>query len=400
MGVVVCNFVATGTVRNSLIATTRPVSRRWKKLVTKIKALRKRDNHCYYDDNDEDDEDMPDDDRVAVAIEAAKKMPALSTTTSATAAATTVIERRHSSDELKRKAGFPYYTEEPADDERRVLDRPQKRKDSASLSAMHHISMPAGPVCSSALSPPPRHTMNRRKLVEPSPAARPPVIVRLSIDLHEQDVEESEHLDEMHPFRSGTLGNTNDGGGFTIPAPVPDIPLKERRKRRSPLSIPDDLTLSLKKKPSLHHQKSNTSIISSTASSVTSTSSSAISVERSKAMNALEGLDRDKAQYDAVVGRRRATANTPTTATSGTVPMVMNNSSHHHLHYNEPTPSLTPSSRPIYYPSSPSSVGTVVEETVKFSIATTTASQSPSPSQASPLPSTRIPESLRHYRDL
>ncbi|KAI8141135.1 hypothetical protein BJV82DRAFT_189567 [Fennellomyces sp. T-0311] len=247
------------SVRHSLIATARPVSRRWKKLVTKIKGFSRKQARP----------DPP-------------------------------VERRHSSDELARKAEFPYYIE--------TEDR--KKKETASL---HHISMPAGPVVS-ALSPPPRHTMQRRKLE--------PVVVRLSIDSDDRPAT---------PFRSGTLGNHNSDG-FTIPTePVP--PLKERRKRKSPLAIPDDLTLSLRR-----------GSISTTSSG---SSSDYAQLERDKAMDALEGLDRDKAQYDAVVGRRR------------------------------PTPSLTPS-RP--YPSSPSSMGTVVEESTKTT--------------------PRIPESLRLHRDL
>ncbi|KAI9260723.1 hypothetical protein BDA99DRAFT_513016 [Phascolomyces articulosus] len=301
--------------------------------------------------------------------------------------------------------------------------------------------MPAGPV-SSALSPPPRHTMTKRKLTEP-PTSRSPVLVRLSIDLREEDenlilrsspdsiqFSSSDYSSSMtptsqrhHPFRSGTLGNNNgEEGFFSIPTtPVPEIPLKERRKRRSPLSIPDDLTLSLNNKSTASstttdgssmtskHQRRHrqsfyysyqyqhsqqqqqqqplserrNSISSITSSS--STSSSAISEERHKAMNALEGLDRDKAQYDAVVGRRRTTNVTTTSP------------------HNEPTPSLTPNSRPLYYPSSPSSVGTIVEESAKFTISAgaVCSSSSPppplSPQQLPPLPTSRIPEStMRH----
>ncbi|KAG2224690.1 hypothetical protein INT45_007935 [Circinella minor] len=416
------------SVRNSLIATTRPVSRRWKKLVTKFKAFRKQQHEQRKydmdfgeelgDENDDYYEKLPcnnnyhsnNDDHILKPRN---------------------IGRRHSSDELSRKAVFPYYIDEEQrqnDDESLNNVPKKKKKDSASLSALHHISLPAGPV-SSALSPPPRHTMTKRKLIEP-PTSRSPVFVRLSVDLREEEENEersrtnsdSSSFRQRHPFRSGTLGNHNDDVGFIIPTvPVPDIPLKERRKRRSPLSIPDELTLSLnnnKKSASVtttvtsneeesphsqtqtikqrrqrhtyyYHQKPERRSSISSITSGSSTSSSVISEERNKAMNALEGLDRDKAQYDAVVGRRRAT-NTNTATT---------------MNHDEPTPSLTPSSRPLYYPSSPSSVGTIVEEAAKFTISAgaVCSSSSPPPPVSPPpppLPSSRIPESLRHYKDL
>ena len=97
------------SVRNSLIATTRPVSRRWKKLVTKFKTFRKQqhDQRKYDMDFDEELGDENDD-----YYEKATGNDNYHTNNDDLILKPRNIGRRHSSDELSRKAVFPYYVDE------------------------------------------------------------------------------------------------------------------------------------------------------------------------------------------------------------------------------------------------------------------------------------------------
>lgn len=216
----------------------------------------------------------------------------------------------------------------------------------------HHVSMPAGPVAS-ALSPPPRRIMTkhtssileRSVAIEQPKAERPPQMrLRLSLDV-EQNRQSSilctspssdssssfKRYDDDHsntvdgrrpslPFRSGTLGTVKSDRlyGDTPPLPLPNPALltsnaslssnetlRERRRRRSPLSLPgeEQLTISLR-------------------SSLSVDDDTSLDISRQRAMHALEGkvlkaesaaapqsnlpgdaLARDKAEYEAVVAR-------------------------------------------------------------------------------------------------
>ncbi|KAI9321084.1 hypothetical protein BX666DRAFT_1875608 [Dichotomocladium elegans] len=385
------------SVRHSLLATARPVSRKWKRFLSILKG---------------------------------KKSPSeqhRTTTTTATNINTTIttlspspspkfdgagtpegIRRRHSSDELKRTYDFPYFTSitpgvDPNGADNSFLSSPMPLSASSST--------PAGPV-SSALSPPPRRAMMAKRasclpttslppppsLQKEDPRRRRSIIqsttlnsLRLSIDV-EQNHQQHRHSSgdrasptattistssgddlatsisrPITPYRSGTLG----GGGFLSrhasysPPPLPDLPLpiitasntassssssstplKERRKRRSPMSIPDDLTLDLQG-----------------ASSINSSSgTSSTTAEREKAMQALEGkagpnsLEQDKAQYEAVVS-----GSSTSTSSSATYSRRRNGRGEDSPPYSSSSQStrviLTP---PPYYPSTPSSAITMV----------------------------------------
>lgn len=181
-----------------------------------------------------------------------------------------------------------------------------------------HVSMPAGPV-SSALSPPPRPK-------------------RLTV--HERSTE----LEDSKPFRSGTLGSSAEES------------LKERRRRRSPLLIPDDeqLTLSL-----LSEGDSQKRTVKMTP--IADPSDLDNYFDSHPAEEFLAGLDRDKAQYDAVVARTMQQYRRPESSTRHLLPATPPPSSR-----KKPPPeqSLDTTSPSLvyynYYPSSPNSVRTVV----------------------------------------
>lgn len=160
------------------------------------------------------------------------------------------------------------------------------------------------------------------------------------------------------PFRSGTLGSHSypfppTTTSSAVP-PVPDIPpLKERRKRRSPMSIPDDLTLDLKRSSisaasatEIEREKAMDALEGKTSSSASSSSSSSVSSSLSSA------IDRDKAQYEAVVARtqrRRAAAaadSPPNSSSSSRRPMISSSTQQQQQH--------------VYYPATPNSMVTVI----------------------------------------
>lgn len=282
-------------------------------------------------------------------------------------------------------------------------EKQQPNNDAGSSEQQLHVPLPAGPVCS-ALSPPPRPSMLARRvnnythpsmsrrqsskstkqhegdIVQPqsrqSSSSRPMIQtfnLRLSIDIERQSMlcgspssaTASSISGESYapslsrpitPFRSGTLGSHS----YPFPAttssavpPVPDIPpLKERRKRRSPMSIPDDLTLDLQ--PSsisaasateIEREKAMDALEGKTSSSASSSSSSSASSSLSSA------IDRDKAQYEAVVARTQrrraaAAADSPPNSSSSSRRPIISSQQHQQQH--------------VYYPATPNSMVTII----------------------------------------
>ncbi|CDH50515.1 predicted protein [Lichtheimia corymbifera JMRC:FSU:9682] len=360
------------SVRESILSTTtRPVSRKWKQLVSKLKWFNKRQQPDFRPKS----------------------------TGQAITSTRNITRRRHSSDELTRTNEYPFYT---AQRETASKEQQQPNTDAGPSKQQLHVSLPAGPVCS-ALSPPPRPSMVARRvnnnthpsmsrrqsstntkqqegdIVQPHPrrssSSRPMIQtfnLRLSIDIERQSMlcgspssaTTSSISGESFapsisrpttPFRSGTLGSHSYPFPPTSSAvpPVPDIPpLKERRKRRSPMSIPDDLTLDLKRSSisaasatEIEREKAMDALEGKTSSSASSSSSSSVSSSLSSA------IDRDKAQYEAVVARtqrRRAAAaadSPPNSSSSSRRPMISTQQQQQ---------------QHVYYPATPNSMVTVI----------------------------------------